>query len=192
MPVFANGGTGSAAITSCASTSPRASSSPTARGTSGCDRVENLLLRVRERDHVRPRRATRSRNHAPSSGPRSSRSSASSMLARRKSSFCPTSKRPPRALVAEHGLFLEQQRDRIGELQLAATARLDAIEHVEDLGREHVATDDREVRRRLIARRLLDDAPDLEQTLARSWQPVRRTRTTRSPPASPPSPPRTE
>src|SRR3990172_13120394 len=47
-------------------------------------------------------------------------------------------------LVGEHGLGLEEQREAVGELELAALARRRALEHREDLRREDVAADDAE------------------------------------------------
>src|SRR4051812_26331784 len=60
----------------------------------------------------------------------------------------------------ERALFLEQRRDRVGELDLAARAGRDLPEELEDARREHVAADDAEVRRRGRRLRLLDDAVD--------------------------------
>ncbi len=50
--------------------------------------------------------------------------------------------------AAVDGLALVEQPDRVGELELAARAGLDAVQRVEDLRREHVPADHREVRRR--------------------------------------------
>ena len=50
--------------------------------------------------------------------------------------------------VAVDRLRLEKQHHRVGELQLAPASGFDAIERVEDVGAEHVAPDDRQVRRR--------------------------------------------
>ena len=41
------------------------------------------------------------------------------------------------------------------------------VEGVEDLGREHVAAHDRQVRRRLLGRRLLDEAVDPHEAARR-------------------------
>src|SRR5206468_727169 len=57
----------------------------------------------------------------------------------------------------EDGFGLEEQRDRVGELVLAADARLDALERVEDGRCEDVPPDHGQVRRRLVRLRLLDD-----------------------------------
>src|SRR6478672_9809443 len=53
-------------------------------------------------------------------------------------------------------LLLRQQVDRIRELDLATATRCGPSQRVEDLRREHVSADHREVGRRLLGRRLLD------------------------------------
>src|SRR5512132_764591 len=62
------------------------------------------------------------------------------------------------ALAAEphrqHALALEQRRDPVGQLDLAAASRLDRREHCEDRRREHVAPHHRERRRGVLGRGL--------------------------------------
>ena len=62
-------------------------------------------------------------------------------------------------------LFLGEQVDRVGELDLATVAGLGLAQRVEDLGREHVAADRGEVRRCLVGGRLLDDRAHLGEVL---------------------------
>ena len=54
---------------------------------------------------------------------------------------------------------IDQVLDRVGDLELVAEARLDAVHRLEDLGTEHVDADEREVADRLL--RLLDEPDDL-------------------------------
>ena len=56
---------------------------------------------------------------------------------------------PSRQAHGEHALVREQRGDRVGELDLAARARHDLGQQLEDARREHVAPDDAEVRRRV-------------------------------------------
>src|SRR4029450_11787303 len=60
-------------------------------------------------------------------------------------------------LVAVDRLLLHQRLDGVRELDLAAGALLGLLELVEDLRREDVAADDRQVRRRILRLRLLDE-----------------------------------
>src|SRR6266513_3762162 len=60
-------------------------------------------------------------------------------------------------------LLLQQHADGVGELELAARARLDAVERVEDAGAEHVAADHCQVRRCVLRLRLLDHRPQPER-----------------------------
>ena len=146
-------------MTSCASTSPRASRNGECARRERCDRVEDELSGRRRAGSRRSRAVATSSRRTRRARARGRRGRARARCWRggsRASGRC--RKRPPSNTYAEHALLLEQQRDRVGELELAADAGLDAVEHVEDLGREHVAADHREVRRRLVARRLLDDA----------------------------------
>src|SRR5581483_617144 len=64
---------------------------------------------------------------------------------------------------SEDLLVLEQQRHGVGELDVAARTRLHALERPEDLRREHVATHDRQVRRRRVRRRLLDHVEQADE-----------------------------
>jgi hypothetical protein len=57
---------------------------------------------------------------------------------------------------------LAQRRQPVGQLDLAALARLGLREDREDLRRQHVAADDRQPRRRRSGRRLLDQLADLQ------------------------------
>src|SRR5580658_1262718 len=65
-----------------------------------------------------------------------------------------------REAVGVHGLFAHERGDAVSELNLTARAAADALEMLEDRGREHVATDDGERRGRSRGLRLLDDAAD--------------------------------
>src|SRR5581483_7591814 len=67
--------------------------------------------------------------------------------------------------VAAHRLRLEQQADGVGQLQLAAGAGRDAVEGVEDLRREDVTADDRQVGGGVLRLGLLDDRPDADEVL---------------------------
>src|SRR5690606_26667193 len=58
------------------------------------------------------------------------------------------------------GLVLEQLRDTVGELNLAAGAAFRPLELVENSRRQDVTADDGERRRRLLRLRLLDDLLD--------------------------------
>ncbi len=51
----------------------------------------------------------------------------------------------------------------VRELYLAATARRRALDHLEDVRRQHVASHDRQIRRRLFNRGLLDEALHAER-----------------------------
>ena len=183
MPVLANGGTGSAATTASASTRPRAvvacerRAARAVRPRRGC-----VAARRRARSRAARARCTSSRRYVANAGPRSSRSSASSTFALQEVELLADVVAAARADRSRTRVCsFEQQRDRVGELELAARAGLDAVERVEDLGREHVAADHREVRRRLVALRLLDDAAELDEPVDRLADRVRRSRTTRSP-----------
>src|SRR5690606_31375473 len=57
-------------------------------------------------------------------------------------------------------LVLEQRRDTVGQLDLAAGAAAGALELVEDRRRQDIAADDGEIRRRFLRARLLDDLLD--------------------------------
>src|SRR5215510_3143061 len=67
--------------------------------------------------------------------------------------------------VREHAFLLEERADRIGELDLAASAGSDPVELREDPRGEDVAADHREVRRRLLRARLLHDRLDRLQPI---------------------------
>src|SRR5690242_19117889 len=68
--------------------------------------------------------------------------------------------------VAEHALLVHQRLDGVGELDLAARAALRLLELLEDLGRQHVAPDHREVRRRVLGLRLLHQVRDAVRAVA--------------------------
>ncbi len=125
-----------------------------------------------------PRRFIVSRRISANCGPRSGRSSASSTFAAQEVDLLADVVAPSGTHLPEHRLVLQQQRDRVGQLQLAARPGLDAVEHVEDLRGEHVTADHREVRRRSSRGRLLDDLPDLDEPVRVNGQgldaPVRR------------------
>ena len=57
----------------------------------------------------------------------------------------------------------EQQRHRVGQLDLTAAAGLDPVDALEDLRSEHVAAHHRQVRRRLLGRGLLDETGDAHE-----------------------------
>ena len=124
-------------------------------------------MHVGERDHVNPRRCTTSRRNAANSGPEvvaverelDGRLQEVDLLAHVVAAV--------RADRAVHRLRLHEQRDRVGELELAACTRFDPIERVEDVGREEIAPAHREVRRRVLALRLLDDAAQLDEPVGR-------------------------
>ena len=61
---------------------------------------------------------------------------------------------------------LEQLAQTVGQLDLAGPVALGRRERREDVGRQDVAADDGEVRRRLVARRLLDQIADAVDALA--------------------------
>src|SRR4051812_45132749 len=67
---------------------------------------------------------------------------------------------PPGEPHRELAFFAKQRRDCIGELDLAARARRDGGEQLEDARREYVASDDREVGGRACRLGFLDDAVD--------------------------------
>ena len=69
------------------------------------------------------------------------------------------SKRPCSNTNPYTGWSLQQDGDGVGELDLAAHARLRAVEGVEDLGCEHVAADHGQVGGGVLGLGLLDDAP---------------------------------
>src|SRR3954454_23318424 len=64
----------------------------------------------------------------------------------------------PLEFVAEALLLLQERGDPVGPLDLAVGATLGLLELVEDLRRQHVAADDRQVRRRGTRGRLLDES----------------------------------
>ena len=116
----------------------------------------------------------------------SSRSSASVTWAFIASRGLPTSNRPAANGSASTRSSTASSCDRVGQLDLAALARRRPRERVEDRGREHVAADHREARRRVLGRRLLDDRRDAHQVAVAS-RPARRSRTSRSRGRPPPS-----
>src|SRR5439155_2214122 len=181
MPVFANGGTRSRATTSSARTSPRASRRANGRGVSGATapRIVACASSSAITPTGVPHRPTRGDVLAqPLTEGRSEVTAVERELdvrAQEIDLLTDVVSTAP-AMAAEHALVLEQHGDRVGELQLAAAPRHDEVERGEDLGREHVATDDRQVRRRLVARRLLDDATDLDDAVGQSGSGPRRTR----------------
>src|SRR4051794_29422533 len=59
--------------------------------------------------------------------------------------------------VGVHRLLPREDVDRVGELELSSDAGVDLVERVEDLRGQHVASDHREVRGRLVGLRLLHD-----------------------------------
>ena len=61
----------------------------------------------------------------------------------------PTSKWAPRKLVAADSLGFDEFRHRVRDLDLAARAGLGRVQCLEDLRREHIAANDRQVRRRV-------------------------------------------
>src|SRR5688572_16114464 len=67
---------------------------------------------------------------------------------------------PPGKPNRERALGLQQLRDAVGELDLAARARRYLRQHLENAIGEDIAADDGEVRGRVLRRRLLDDAVD--------------------------------
>src|SRR5699024_8552904 len=67
---------------------------------------------------------------------------------------------------AENGLIGEKLRDRVGQLDLTTDTGFGHLDLVEDLGCEHVASHDREVRRRRIRRRFLDDVENSYEAIA--------------------------
>src|SRR5690606_4053729 len=73
---------------------------------------------------------------------------------------------PSLELVRDHLLVLEQRRDAVGELDLAARPGLDVAQHLEDPRRQNVAPDHGEGRGRVLRLRLLNDAPDAVQARA--------------------------
>src|SRR6185503_13938582 len=54
-----------------------------------------------------------------------------------------------------------QHSQRVGQLDLAAGVRAGAGQKLEDLGRQHVAADDGQIRRRVLRLRLLNEVEDL-------------------------------
>src|SRR5687767_13575337 len=62
--------------------------------------------------------------------------------------------------VGEYVFFLEQRRDRVGELNLAAGAGGLVLKVMEDARREDIASDDAQRRRRVFGLRFLHDAAD--------------------------------
>src|SRR5215468_1112276 len=72
-----------------------------------------------------------------------------------------------RKLQAVKGLLLHQADQGVGELDLIAGAALLRLQDLEDFRLQDVAAGDDEVRRRLLARRLLDHAGDLERLAGR-------------------------
>ena len=64
-------------------------------------------------------------------------------------------------LAAVDRPLLQQRAQAVGQLDLAGAIALRRfLERREDVGRQDVAADDRQVRRRLVARRLLDQVAD--------------------------------
>ena len=61
---------------------------------------------------------------------------------------------------------LQQLAQAVGQLDLAGAIALGRGQRREDVRRQHVAADDRQVRRRLVARRLLDQIAHLVDALA--------------------------
>src|SRR5262249_37749121 len=59
-----------------------------------------------------------------------------------------------------HGLVVHEAGNAVGQLDLTACAALSLLELGEDAGRQDVAADDREIRRRILRLRLLNDACD--------------------------------
>ena len=69
---------------------------------------------------------------------------------------------------ADQPLLLRQHGERVGELDLAARARLHLLEDAEDVRRQDIPADDREVGGRGPARRLLDDLLHLDVAASRA------------------------
>src|SRR5680860_448624 len=188
MAVFANGGTSSLATTDSASTAPATSAngrrsvfrrdtasrtsactSPTGRSVTTARPVGRRSTEVPSVDEIDEVARESRADVGPIEGELDVRVEEVQLLA----DVVPTVLEHP----AVDALGLEQQADRVGELELAAGARLDAAERFEDLGGEHVPAHDREVRRRVLRLRLLDDGVHLDETLvegARADAAVRR------------------
>src|SRR5262245_9718414 len=134
MPVFANGGTGSPATMSCARTRPRAASrlygtgasTPTASRIAACASASEITpLGVSHRPARRDVGAQPFAEGRAEVGPVERELHVGSQEVDLLADVVTTAP----ARVAEHLLARDQQRDRVGELQLAAAAGLDEIEH---------------------------------------------------------------
>ena len=147
-----------------ASTSPSASAErDRRRGARRRHRAEDRGLGVGERDHdATARRAMPRRARARRAvGQRRARGRAGRARARcwpggsRASGRC----RSDRRVNTRPYTVWSSSSSPIASVSCSSPPRagLDAVERVEDLGREHVAADHREVRRRVLAARLLDD-----------------------------------
>src|SRR5205085_2783142 len=66
------------------------------------------------------------------------------------------------------GLLLEQNPDSVRQLYFASASRAGFFENAKNLGRQNVAADDRQIRRRLIPRRFFDDVLEPVDTPAES------------------------
>src|SRR3546814_8000576 len=62
--------------------------------------------------------------------------------------------------IGEHGLLVEHQADRVGQLDFATGTALRALQQLEDARCQDVAADDGEIARRILRLRLLDHLLD--------------------------------
>src|SRR3546814_9004954 len=65
--------------------------------------------------------------------------------------------------IGEHGLLVEHQADRVGQLDFATGAALRALQQLEDARCQDVAADNGEIARRVLRLRLLDHLLDFRQ-----------------------------
>ena len=170
MAVLSNGGTSSGASSGTEVARSRAPDraaapwgGPAAHEARTNARASPSVITLHPRDQTRPSRRHSSVRYLRKPGPRSSR------IERELDRGA-----QPVELVADvvaavgerepvQRLALEQQRHRVGELDLAAASGLDAVDALEDLGSEHVAAHDRQIRRRLVGRGLLDEPDDAHE-----------------------------
>ena len=105
---------------------------------------------------------------------RSGRRSAKYTTAFRNPSLLPVSWRTPFDLARVDRPRLQQLAQAVGQLDLAGAVALGRRQRREDVGRQDVAADDRQVRRRLFARRLLDEIAHLIDAVAERRASARR------------------